>query len=164
MRLRRGTTAAFLSLQNYVFRGPPPYLSKHNKFPLCLPFLLRRRSSSFHRLFFRRLPFSGSATGTRVCPSSMPEPYICSSVTRSLSTSRHRRIRSSLSIRESNIHTHTSVRVFPRIHPFPRPSFSSDELIQIGANYRNRVSATSQRGIIPRQGMRTTHDAYFFAL
>lgn len=36
MRLHRGTTAAFLSLQNYVFRRPPPYLSKHNKFPLCL--------------------------------------------------------------------------------------------------------------------------------
>lgn len=65
MRLRRGTTAAFLSLQNYVFRGPPPYLSKHNKFPLCLPFLL----SALHSLPSSLLsPFSPrvSATGTRL--------------------------------------------------------------------------------------------------
>lgn len=80
MRLRRGTTAAFLSLQNYVFRGPPPYLSKHNKFPLCLPFLLLFLllllvipplpvSSSF-------ASFSPDLQPGRVCPSSMPGPYI----------------------------------------------------------------------------------------
>lgn len=64
MRLRRGTTATFLSLQNYVFRGPPPYLSKHNKFPLCVspvPPQLRL----FHVVSsFAVLP--GSATGTRL--------------------------------------------------------------------------------------------------
>lgn len=47
MRLRRGTTATFLSLQNYVFRGPPPYLSKHNKFPLCLSRFSSTSSSAF---------------------------------------------------------------------------------------------------------------------
>lgn len=65
MRLRRGTTATFLSLQNYVFRGPPPYLSKHNKFPLCLSRSSSTSSSAFSssttpalpcRLFFRRSP------------------------------------------------------------------------------------------------------------
>lgn len=65
MRLRRGTTATFLSLQNYVFRGPPPYLSKHNKFPLCLSRSSCTSSSAFsssttptlpRRLFFRRSP------------------------------------------------------------------------------------------------------------
>lgn len=75
MRLRRGTTATFLSLQNYVFRGPPPYLSKHNKFPLCLSRSSSTSSSTVvsssatpalpRRLFFRRsLP--ESATGTRL--------------------------------------------------------------------------------------------------
>lgn len=56
MRLRRGTTAAFLSLQNYVFHRPPPYLSKHNKFPLCPPVLSAPPLFPFQRprcLFFR---------------------------------------------------------------------------------------------------------------
>lgn len=47
MRFHRGTTATFLSLQNYVFRRPLRYLSKHNKFPLFLSVI------SFH-IFLQR--------------------------------------------------------------------------------------------------------------
>lgn len=139
MRLRRGTTATFLSLQNYVFRGPPPYLSKHNKFPLCLSRSSSTSSSAFsssatpalpRRLFFRHSP--------RVCNRDMSVLLPCrghASASRnaspclSRSTSPYPSV--SVLVRAGNIHTHTPVHVFPRIHP--RPSFPSDELVLIGA-------------------------------
>lgn len=79
MRLRRGTTAAFLSLQNYVFRGPPPYLSKHNKFPLCVSrFSSAPALSSTGVSSFASFSFPPRFTGrTRLCPSSTrPNPAI----------------------------------------------------------------------------------------
>lgn len=161
MRLRRGTTATFLSLQNYVFRGPPPYLSKHNKFPLCLSRSSCTSSTSAfsssatptlpRRLFFRRSPRVCNRDTSVLLP--MPGLYIWPLLTLSLSTSLYVAVSVRLRprLRVSNIHTHMPVHVFPRIHP--RPSFPSDELIQIGANYRNRVFASlpsAYRGIIPR--------------
>lgn len=140
MRLRRGTTAAFLSLQNYVFRGPPPYLSKHNKFPLCLPFLHLLpplHPPLLHRLFFRRsLP--GSLQPGRVCPPPIPRSYI--SVSSSIT--RCRRIHPSLFVRASNVHTHTcrftSFRGSIRVHRFPPTSSHPD---------RSQLPKSSIRGL-----------------
>ena len=159
MRLRRGTTATFLSLQNYVFRGPPPYLSKHNKFPLCLSRSSSTSSSAFSpppqlRLFHAVSSFAvlpGSATGTRLSFFYAGTIYL-PLITRSLSTSLYVVISVRLRPRPREQHPHPRwIHVFPRIHLCP--SFPSDQLIQIGANYRNRVFATlpsAYRGIILR--------------
>lgn len=121
MRLRRGTTAAFLSLQNYVFRGPPPYLSKHNKFPLCLPrssisFLLSTPRSSTSSLLSSVSP-RVSATGTRLSSSHTGVVRIRFFVYHMLP------LYPSVSVRTSNVHTHarrsTSFRGPIRVHRFP---------------------------------------------
>lgn len=156
MRLRRGTTAAFLSLQNYVFRGPPPYLSKHNKFPLCLPFLhlflilllfLCYTASLLHRLFFHRsLP--GSATGTRLSFFHAATIYLLL-LMRSFSISPCPRIRPSPFVRMKHIHTHTTSAAGPRLSADPSTSivFLRRTRADGGANYSNRIF---NRGIISR--------------
>lgn len=137
MRLHRGTTAAFLSLQNYVFRRPPPYLSKHNKFPLCLSclppthppsnsppsthdhyfFLLRSsrlRPTRYHRPSF----IFHSSFALSTSPSPLPFPAVCSWIS------------------SSHPRTHPR-RGVPRLSADPRPSFSYDV-----ESVRTRATAT----------------------
>jgi len=134
MRLRRGTTAAFLSLQNYVFRGPPPYLSKHNKFPLCLLFSSSSSSSFFSSSssVIPPLPASSSAPFSpdlqpgRVCPSSMPWPYIL--LPRNALLVYPSRLPRRIPIRLSSVRFAARQRPThggPRLPADPHPSFSS---------------------------------------
>lgn len=162
MRLRRGTTAAFLSLQNYVFRGPPPYLSKHNKFPLCLPFSTSPSStvSSFQpSLLSAGLPATGLQPG-RVCPSFMPRSYICSSCNALLvylaSPPYPSCVRPCARERARAYTTHTPApRLSSRAEPWSSIVFLRRTRPDIGANYPNRMSVRRQRGIIPRPGKTT---------
>lgn len=152
MRLRRGTTAAFLSLQNYVFRGPPPYLSKHNKFPLCVsrfssaPALSSTGVSSFASFSF---PPPVHREDASLSFFHTPEPRYTSAPrnTRSLSISRaarHRIRPRSLFIRASHQHPTPTHRWLGRLSADPSTSivFLRRGLIQIKERERERVPTT----------------------
>jgi len=140
MRLRRGTTAAFLSLQNYVFRPPPlpPPPSSPPRPPPSFrlfqrPLLLLRSPRICNRDASVLLPCRGHISYSPVTrSSSIPRVYPAASPSVSAPSASRR----------DGVPRHPAVHIFPRFHIRRFPPFGWEH-----ANYRNRMIRPSASNI-----------------